>query len=158
MSRRAHTVLVYFGLADDEELADRLREREPSTFLGDVAGGAFLMLGVIVLWALAQLVGVDNDLTELAIAEGLLLLLLLIVHLLPDGDEAPGPPRPPWREWLDHQGAIVALWSCFVLVAALLGHRPTDRTVTAAAVWCAGFAAIDGARLVWRARRRSGAA
>lgn len=152
MGRRTHTVLVYFGLADDEELATRLREREPSTFLG----GAFLMLGVVALWALAKLVGVDSDLTDLAIAEGMLLLLVVVADRLPD--DAPAPPRPPWREWLDHQGAIVALWSCFALVAALLGHRPTDRTVTAVAAWCAGVAAIDGARLAWRARRRPRAA
>jgi branched-subunit amino acid ABC-type transport system permease component len=152
MGRRMHTTLVYFGLVDDEELADRLREREPRKVWIGLAGGAFLMLGVVALWALAKLVGVDSDLADLAIAEGMLLLLIVIAHRLPD--DAPAPPRPLWREWLDHQGAIVALWSCFALVAALLGHRPTDRTVTTVAAWCVGVAVLDGARLAWRARRR----
>jgi hypothetical protein len=154
MGRRTHTALVYFGLAEDEEVKARLEAREPGTVWDNVAGGAFLMLAVAALWALARLVGVGNDLTELAIAEGMLVLLFVIATLMPDADEAPAPPRPPWREWVDHMSAVIALWSCIILVASLLGRRPADGTLTTIALWCASITVFDGARLAWRTWRR----
>src|ERR1700742_247464 len=78
MRRRLHTAMVYFGLSEDPELDARLRERESLTTWAVAAVGVFLLLVVAALWALLQLFGIDNDLAGLALAEGMLVLLVAI--------------------------------------------------------------------------------
>ncbi|HET6505813.1 MAG TPA: hypothetical protein VFG42_03390 [Baekduia sp.] len=157
MRRRLHTTLVYFGLAEDPDLDARLRERELSgawEIVGGVGGVALPMLAVAALWALARLVGVDTGLTELAIAEGLLVLLFAMAQLL--GDEQTSERRArrsPWREWGEHLSGIVVLWSLVFLAVALLGHRPTAESLGAIGLWCASITVVDAVRFAWRALR-----
>lgn len=151
MGRRLHTAMVYFGLAEDEAVAARFEE--PSAVRSTVM--AFVLLAPVVagLWALARLVGFAPGLVDLAIAAGALALLFALASVV-GTDDAP-PSRTPWRELLDHAGAYLGLWSCFVLLATLAGHRPGDRALGAIAASVAGLLVIDGLRLAWRARRRA---
>jgi hypothetical protein len=155
MGRRLHTALVYFGLADDEELDARLREKESLATWAVAAVGIFSLLVVAALWALPQLVGIDNDLIGLAIAEGMFVLLVAIAFVFGD-EETRVPPalRSPWRAWIEHLSGIVGFWSVILLVAALLGFHPNPEVLGTIGLWLVGVTLIDAVRYGWRALRR----
>jgi hypothetical protein len=157
MRRRLHTVLVYFGLSEDPELDARLRERERSDGWHLVGGTMLLMLAVAAFWGLLRIVGIDNDLAGLALAEGMLLLFMATGLVVVDGETLKR--RSPWREWAGHLAGITGLWSLVLLIATLLGFRIDADTLGTYAAWMAGITLIDAVSFAWRfARRRSRAA
>lgn len=151
MKRRLHTALVYFGLAEDDEVAARFEE--PSNARTAAAGILLLLTPIVAaLWALVRLAGLHPGLADLAIAAGAFLFFLAGTHLSP-ADDAAAPSLPPWRELLDDVSAYFMLWSCFVLVAALLGHRPGSRVLGTIAASVVGLFLLGGVRIAWRAWR-----
>lgn len=151
MRRGLHTALVYFGLAEDPELDARLRERESLPAWSVAAVGLFLLLAVAALWALPQLAGIDNDLIGLAIAEGMLVLLVAIALVFGDEDaRVPPALRSRWRAWFEHLSGVVGFWAVLILVAALFGARPNTDVLGTIALCLVAVTVIDAVRYARR--------
>lgn len=111
---------------------------------------ALLTLVVAGLWGVANVVGIDPDGTELAIAEASLLVLVAGTYAL----HARHARAQPWRDWLGHVSGWLVMWAFGFLILALLGGRPDTTALSSIWMGVAGVTLLAGARFAWRGARR----